>query len=155
MFDAIRKVWLLLTEEEWVRQNFVAYLVKELQYPETLIALEKEIVLNGLRKRFDILVYDKTHQPWMLVECKAPEVLLSEDVLQQALRYNITVPVNYLVITNGNSTVAWEKKRKDLCRSKPFRRLINLLSFIFLPVLSFLGSHYPTLVSCFPLPYAL
>ena len=114
IFDAIRKTWLLLTEEEWVRQNFVAYLVKELQYPETLIALEKEIVLNGLRKRFDILVYDKTHQPWMLVECKAPEVLLSEDVLQQALRYNITVPVSYLVITNGNSTVAWEKKAEGL-----------------------------------------
>ena len=114
VFDAIRKVWLLLTEEEWVRQNFVAYLVKELQYPETLIALEKEILLNGLRKRFDILVYDKTHQPWMLVECKAPEVLLSEDVLQQALRYNITVPVNYLVITKGNSTVAGEKKGEGL-----------------------------------------
>src|SRR5690349_11161373 len=114
VFDFIRKTWLLLTEEEWVRQNFVAYLVKTLRYPETLIALEKEIVLNGLKKRFDILVYDKNHQPWMLVECKAPEVLLSEDVLQQALRYNITVPVQFVVITNGNATVAWEKKDEAL-----------------------------------------
>ena len=114
VFDAIRKAWLLLTEEEWVRQNFVAYLVKKLHYPETLIALEKEIVLNGLKKRFDILVYDKSHQPWMLIECKAPEISLSEDVLQQALRYNMTVPVSYIVITNGSATVAWEKKEQGL-----------------------------------------
>ena len=114
VFDTIRKSWLLLTEEEWVRQNFVAYLVKQLHYPETLIALEKEIILNGLKKRFDILVYDPSHQPWMLVECKAPEVLLSEDVLQQALRYNITVPVPFIVITNGASTMAWEKTTEGL-----------------------------------------
>jgi hypothetical protein len=114
IFDAIRKTWLLLTEEEWVRQNFVAYLIKELNYPATLVALEKEIILNGLKNRFDILVYDKSHQPWMLVECKAPSVLLSEEVLQQVLRYNITVPVKYLVITNGEATVGWEKEGKGL-----------------------------------------
>ena len=88
IFCTIRKRWLLLTEEEWVRQNFVAYLVNGLNYPATLIALEKEILLNELKKRFDILVYDTDHQPWMLVECKAPAVVLNEDVLQQALRYN-------------------------------------------------------------------
>jgi hypothetical protein len=109
IFDGIRKTWLLLTAEEWVRQNFVAYLTRELHYPETLIALEKEILLNGLKKRFDILVYDKRHQPWMLVECKAPEIALNEDVLQQALRYNMTVSVQYFVITNGTATIAWEK----------------------------------------------
>src|SRR5215207_4832611 len=110
IFDGIRKTWLLLTEEEWVRQNFVAYLVKTQQYPESFIALEKEILLNGLKKRFDILVYDRTHQPWMLVECKAAHVALSEDVLQQALRYNLTTPVQYIVITNGENTIAWEKR---------------------------------------------
>lgn len=121
VFDAIRKSWLLLTEEEWVRQNFVAYLVKQLHYPETLIALEKEILLNGLKKRFDILVFDTSHQPWMLVECKAPEIVLNEDVLQQALRYNIIVPVRYIVITNGSTTVAWEKQgeRLNLIQSLP------------------------------------
>jgi hypothetical protein len=124
VFDSIRKTWLLLTEEEWVRQNFVAYLVKQLQYPETLIALEKEILLNGLKKRFDILVYDKVHQPWMLIECKAPEVSLSEDVLQQVLRYNITVPVNYIVITNGTATIAWEKTGQGL------KMLQSLPSFV-------------------------
>ena len=114
IFDRIRKTWLSLTEEEWVRQNFVAYLVKELRYPEGLIALEKEILVNGLKKRFDILIYDRQHQPWMLVECKAPAVALTEGVLQQALRYNISVPVEYIVITNGTNTTAWRKGGGEL-----------------------------------------
>lgn len=110
IFDPIRKVWLLLTEEEWVRQNFVAYLVQEKQYPSPLIALEKELLLNGLKKRFDVLVYDADHQPWMMIECKAPQVPLSEDVLQQVLRYNMALPVHYIIITNGNTTLGWKKK---------------------------------------------
>jgi hypothetical protein len=113
IFDAIRKTWLLLTEEEWVRQNFVNYLVAELHYPTAVIALEKEISLNDLKKRFDILVYDKEHKPWMLIECKEPNVSLSEEVLQQVLRYNISVPVEYIVITNGSTTIGW-KKETDL-----------------------------------------
>jgi hypothetical protein len=110
IFDSIRKVWLLLTEEEWVRQNFVNYLITQLHYPSTVIALEKEILLNDLKKRFDILVYDKQHKPWMLIECKEPKVSLNEDVLQQVLRYNISVPVEYIVITNGTTTVGWRKE---------------------------------------------
>jgi hypothetical protein len=110
IFDSIRKVWLILTEEEWVRQNFVNYLITELRYPSTVIALEKEILLNDLKKRFDILVYDRHHKPWMLIECKEPKVSLSEDALQQVLRYNISVPVEYIVITNGNATVGWRKE---------------------------------------------
>lgn len=114
IFDALRKTWLLLTEEEWVRQNFVHYLIKELQYPGAFVALEKEILVNGLKKRFDVLVFDKAHQPWMLIECKAPQVALSEEVLQQALRYNLSVPANYIVITNGESTVGWKKEEGTL-----------------------------------------
>jgi hypothetical protein len=112
IFDSIRKVWLVLTEEEWVRQNFVNYLVTQLHYPSSMIALEKEFSLNDLKKRFDILVYDKEHKPWMLVECKEPNVSLGEDVLQQVLRYNISVPVEYIVITNGNTTVGWKREEK-------------------------------------------
>jgi hypothetical protein len=114
IFDNIRKVWLLLTEEEWVRQNFVSYLVRTLNYPSALIALEKEVSLHELKKRFDILVYNQEHQPWMLVECKEPTVRLSEDVLQQVLRYNISVPVEFIVITNGNATVGWRKEGSGL-----------------------------------------
>jgi hypothetical protein len=114
LFDAIRRQWLLLTEEEWVRQNFISYLIRELHYPQAFIALEKEITLNGLKKRFDILIYNAAHQPWMLIECKAPEVTLSEKVLQQALRYNITVPVEYIIITNGATTLGWKKEGGEL-----------------------------------------
>ena len=112
IFDSIRKVWLLLTEEDWVRQNFVNYLITQLKYPSAVIAIEKEISLNDLKKRFDILVYDKQHKPWMLIECKEPKVNLSEDVLQQVLRYNISVPAEYIVITNGNTTVGWKKEKE-------------------------------------------
>jgi hypothetical protein len=104
----------VLTEEEWVRQNFVSYLISELNYPSTIIAIEKEIVLHELKKRFDILVYNKEHQPWMMIECKAPEVALTEEVLQQVLRYNISVPVEFMVITNGKATVGWRKEGGDL-----------------------------------------
>lgn len=110
IFDGIRKKWLLLTDEEWVRQCFVLYLIRVLRYPSSLIALEKSLVLNDLKKRFDILVYDAAHRPWMLVECKAPQVTLTDAVLQQVLRYNITIPVPFIVITNGAATFAWQKE---------------------------------------------
>lgn len=109
IFDSFRKKWVPLTPEEWVRQNFINYLVTEKKYPPSLIAVEKEISLGELRKRFDVLVYDANHQPRMMVECKAMNVPLGENVLQQLLRYNISVPVEYLVITNGEHCHAWKK----------------------------------------------
>ena len=114
IFDFIRKQWLLLNEEEWVRQNFIQFLVQELKYPIELIAVEKEIQLGDLKKRFDILVYDRGHKPWMLIECKAGEILLDEKVLYQVLRYNISMPATFLVITNGQFTYAWEKINGEL-----------------------------------------
>jgi len=77
IFDALRKRWVKLSPEEWVRQNMVQYLLEEKSYPAALIGVEKEIKLGSLRKRFDLLVYDRAHQPWMLLECKAMEVPLS------------------------------------------------------------------------------
>ena len=114
IFDTLRKKWLLLTPEEWVRQNFVQYLIQTKNYPSSLIALEKEIRLGELKKRFDILVYDNNHQPWMMIECKAAEVKLDDTVLQQVLRYNISVPVQFIVITNGSFTHAWQKESNGL-----------------------------------------
>ncbi|HEV7333823.1 MAG TPA: type I restriction enzyme HsdR N-terminal domain-containing protein [Flavisolibacter sp.] len=114
IFDANRKLWVLLTEEEWVRQNFVAYLVEVLHYPKETIAIEKEIRVNGLKKRFDLLVYDAEHQPWMMIECKAPAVALSEAVLQQLLRYHMALPVKWLLITNGEVTTGWRKEGNGL-----------------------------------------
>jgi len=114
IFDALRKKWLVLTPEEWVRQNFVQYLIKTKNYPSSLIAVEKEIQLGELKKRFDILIYDKNHQPWIMIECKAAEIKLDGSVLQQALRYNISVPVKFIIITNGGFTYAWQKENKGL-----------------------------------------
>lgn len=120
IFDSIRRKWLLLQDEEWVRQNFVQYLLQVMKYPKSLIALEKEIYLGELKKRFDILVYNAQHQPWMLVECKRTGVPVSESVLHQVLRYHITMPAEYLVLTNGNHNYGWQKKDGQLIQ-------INLL----------------------------
>lgn len=120
IFDALRKKWLLLTPEEWVRQNFIQYLVKVLNYPPALIAVEKEIWLGELKKRFDILIYNNEHRPWMLIECKSADIALTEDTLQQVLRYNMTVPVPFIIITNGNTSYGWRKDPDEL-------KLINSL----------------------------
>ena len=114
IFDELRKIWLRLTPEEWVRQNFLQYLLQVKKFPSSLIALEKRILVGELNKRFDILIYDKDHLPWMMVECKAMQIALQDEVLQQVLRYNIAVPVPYLVITNGSYCVAYEKKNNRL-----------------------------------------
>jgi hypothetical protein len=103
IFDECRKQWVQLTPEEWVRQNFLQYLMKVKNYPCSLIAVEREIMLGDTRKRFDIVVF-KNAVPWMIVECKEMEVELSEAVIKQILNYNITLQVEYLVITNGKST---------------------------------------------------
>ena len=102
IFDEVRKRWVILTPEEWVRQNFLQYLIRVKNYPATLIAIEKEIKLGELKKRFDIVVYDTSSQPCMIIECKEMKVDLSKHVLDQVLRYNITMQVPYLVITNGS-----------------------------------------------------
>jgi len=103
IFDDLRKQWTRLTPEEWVRQNMLQYLVQEKKYPASLIAIEKELLLGELRKRFDILVY-KNGTPWMVIECKEMDTPLNESVLRQALNYNIGLQTQYLVITNGGYT---------------------------------------------------
>ena len=114
IFDRLRKKWMLLTPEEWVRQNFVQYLLQVKNYPASLIAIEKEIKLGELKKRFDILVYSTEHRPWMMIECKAGAIKVNEKVLDQVLRYNISVPVEYIVITNGKLTYGWHRQPEGL-----------------------------------------
>ena len=114
IFDSLRKRWLVLTPEEWVRQNIVQYLIRVKHYPSALIAMEKMIKLGDLKKRFDILVYDNSHSPWMMIECKEPGVRLDDNVLHQVLRYHISVAAGYLIITNGSTTYGWEKQGNDL-----------------------------------------
>ena len=106
IFDEFRKRWVILTPEEWVRQNVLQYLTQTKKYPASLIAIEKEIKLGELKKRFDIVVYDRNSKPWMIIECKEMNVPLDKTVLNQVLRYNISLNVPYLVITNGSYCMA-------------------------------------------------
>ncbi|PZP41987.1 MAG: restriction endonuclease subunit R [Pseudopedobacter saltans] len=106
IWDIVRKRWVCLTPEEWVRQNFVQYLLNIKNYPPSLLAVEKGIVVNGLKKRCDIVVF-KNSDPWLIVECKEPNVPLSEDTFMQVVRYNMTLQVPYLVLTNGAHTLGW------------------------------------------------
>jgi hypothetical protein len=114
LFDPLRKKWVARTPEEWVRQHFLQLLIKHHQYPPSLIAIERSIKLGSLTKRFDILIYNKVHKPWMMVECKSSDVTLNESVLDQLLRYNLSVPVPYLLITNGPFCMGWKRTEKGL-----------------------------------------
>ena len=108
VFDNVRKRWVIFTPEEWVRQNFLQYLIVIKNYPASLIAVEKVIELGDIKKRFDIVLYDDNHHPWMVVECKEMSVALDTKVLDQVLRYNVTLQVPYLVITNGSYCYAFK-----------------------------------------------
>lgn len=97
----IRQKDILLTPEEWVRQQFIGYLMEEKGYPKNLLAVEKQVKVNGMNKRFDILAFNTEGNPVVLVECKAHSVPLSQAVFSQAANYNMTLKVPYLIITNG------------------------------------------------------
>ena len=113
IFDEIRKQWVWLSPEEWVRQNILQYLTRIKKYPSSLIAIEKEISLGELKKRFDILIY-KNEKPWMIIECKESRVTLSDAVLSQVLNYHISLPTPYMVITNGNHTMGFLVKGGEM-----------------------------------------
>ncbi|MBS1927326.1 MAG: type I restriction enzyme HsdR N-terminal domain-containing protein [Bacteroidetes bacterium] len=101
IFCPIRKKWLKVIPEEWVRQNIILYLHLVLGYPLALIAVEKGIQVGELKKRFDVVVYNRDHQPYLLIECKEMKVPLSEDVLEQVLAYNTVLRAAIIVVTNG------------------------------------------------------
>jgi hypothetical protein len=101
IFDVFRKKYVVLTPEEWVRQNFLQYLLQHKNYPISLIALEASLKYNKLKKRADILIYNKQGQPHMMIECKAPTIKISQDTFDQVARYNMIFKVKYLVVTNG------------------------------------------------------
>jgi hypothetical protein len=113
IFDELRKQWISLTEEEWVRQNFVQYLLQVRKYPASYLAIERKMKLGELTKRFDLLVFDGAARPWMMIECKAMKKPLDKTVLWQALHYNIAIPVKYLVITNGVQCFGYKKAVSD------------------------------------------
>lgn len=101
IFDKIRKKNVVLTPEEWVRQNFINYLIKEKKYPISLIAVEKQVIVNKLKKRFDILIFDKHGEHNIIVECKSPKIKITQDTFDQIARYNLQLNAEFLIVTNG------------------------------------------------------
>ena len=99
--DMIRKRYVVLTPEEWVRQHFIHFLIEGKGYPAQLIAVEKEIQVCGMKRRFDLVCYDRQANPYLIVECKAPSVALSQVVFDQAFQYNLSIAARFIAITNG------------------------------------------------------
>ncbi len=101
IFDSIRKKFVVLTPEEWVRQNFIQYLIKDRNYPATLMSVEKQVLVNRKQRRFDLLIYSRNGQPHLIVEFKAPNVKISQDTFDQVVRYNMALRVERVVVSNG------------------------------------------------------
>jgi hypothetical protein len=101
IFDNLRKKYMVLAPEEWVRQHFVQFLIEEKKYPVSLIALEKQLVINNRKKRTDILIFNKEGNHDIVVECKAPSIKITQDTFDQIARYNLKLKANFLIVTNG------------------------------------------------------
>lgn len=101
IYDIIRKKYVFLTPEEWVRQHFIHLLVNHYKYPKALFAVETGLIYNRMKKRTDIIILSREGTPFLLIECKAPEVKISENTFAQIARYNFKIQPKYLAITNG------------------------------------------------------
>ena len=101
IFDEIRKKFILLTPEEWVRQHVVQFLLQDKKYPKSYINVEKLIKINNLSKRYDGVVFQPNGEIFLLIECKAPEVPISQQTFDQIARYNLVMKAKYLMVTNG------------------------------------------------------
>lgn len=101
IFDEIRKKFILLTPEEWVRQHVVQFLLQDKKYPKSYINVEKLIKINNLSKRYDGVVFEPNGEIFLLIECKAPEVPISQQTFDQIALYNLVLKAKYLMVTNG------------------------------------------------------
>jgi len=101
VFDDLRKKFIILTPEEWVRQHTVKFLEKEKNYPVSLINVEKQLKIAGLTKRYDVVVFEPKGNTHIIVECKAPKIKITQDTFDQIARYNLSLKANYLMVTNG------------------------------------------------------
>jgi hypothetical protein len=101
IFDDIRKKFIILTPEEWVRQHVIQYLLEEKKYPISHINVEKVLKVNGLRKRYDVVVYNSDGSIYILIECKAPAIKIAQATFDQIARYNMTMNAQFLMVTNG------------------------------------------------------
>ena len=101
IFDSVRKKFVALTPEEWVRQHFIHFMINIKKYPASLMGVEMLVKVNNLSQRSDIVVFQSNGNPWLIVECKAPHITINQDTFYQAARYNSSLKVPFIVITNG------------------------------------------------------
>lgn len=101
IFDSIRKKFILITPEEWVRQHVVEFLIQEKKYPKSLINVEKIVKVNGMNKRYDIVVFNSDGSIFLLIECKSPEITIDQNTFDQIARYNLILNAQFLMVTNG------------------------------------------------------
>ncbi len=101
IFDVIRKKFVVLQPEEWVRQHVVQFLMQEKEYPKSLINVEKEISVSTLKKRYDVLVFNPDGSIAVIVECKAPDIRITQETFDQIARYNLSLQASFLMVTNG------------------------------------------------------
>lgn len=124
IFDPLRKKYIVLTPEEWVRQHFTNFLINHRGYPESLIGVEVMFRMNELSRRADILVYNRTGNPVLIVECKAPGIKISGAVFDQIVEYNMSFRLNYLIVTNGMTHsgcyIDWERREHKFLEDIPF-----------------------------------
>ena len=108
IFDGIRKKYLVLTPEEWVRQHLINYFINHLKYPKSLISIERGLHYNQLQKRSDIVVFDRNGKPWMIIECKSPDTSLDQKSVMQVAAYNADTKAKYVSISNGLKHICYE-----------------------------------------------
>lgn len=120
IFDGIRKKYVVMTPEEWVRQHLVYYFIHHLHYPKSLIRIEQGLTYNELQKRSDIIVFDRTGNPWMIVECKSPLIELNQDTAQQVTVYNSNVQARYVALSNGLKHICYEVTSTNIVLLKDF-----------------------------------
>ncbi|WP_375239291.1 type I restriction enzyme HsdR N-terminal domain-containing protein [Aurantibacter sp.] len=101
IFDEIRKKFIILQPEEWVRQHCVQYLIQHKNYPKSLINVEKELIINDLKKRYDIVVFNPDGSIFLVVECKSPKIKINQNTFDQVAQYNLKLNASYLMVTNG------------------------------------------------------
>lgn len=120
VFDIVRKKYVMLTPEEWVRQHFIHLMVGHLSYPKTLIKLEAGLNYFKSAKRSDIILMDRSSLPFLLIECKAPSVALTKTVVNQAATYNKILKAPFLAVTNGLKSFIWELEKGEYIVRKQF-----------------------------------
>tara|TARA_R110002072_G_scaffold117281_7_gene248238 strand:- start:33643 stop:34095 length:453 start_codon:yes stop_codon:yes gene_type:complete len=129
IFDEIRKKFVILTPEEWVRQHVIQFLIHEKKYPRSHINVEKELVLNQTKKRYDIVIYNKDGSIFLIVECKAPQIEISQNTFDQIARYNLSLKANYLMVTNGlyhyYCQLDYENEKYQFLEEIPNYKVIN------------------------------